>query len=400
MTKQEIIMSIQIKPYKFAPVTFALNYNKSTQEISNLIIDILSNKKAIEKIHIIPNWVKSINEQGVEQLMIKNIHGTLAIEGNPSGEREIEKVLSEEEQKQITERKNIEIYNIKEVYDFINNFQTPDKNRPVIITEDLIKQLHKIITDRTFENDNVPGQYRNFEVKVGKDEYGGVYRPPHILEDIKMLMAGFTEWLNSSEVLGEYAFIRAVLAHYYLEIIHPFGDGNGRTGRAIESLILRDSGFKYGSSFALWEGYYLNYAKYFSLLSKTRKENKGDQTEFIIFALTVLDASLEKTYDNIIDIIDGLLFIDYITFLWSAGYLNERQNSIIDFIFHKKSILKKDFEKDYLIKILYRHKSQRTFARDMAFLLNKEKLITKVIVDAKEYYRPNIKGVLTELDQS
>lgn len=391
-------MSIEIKPYKFKPVMFTLNYDKSKPEIFNLIVNVLGNKKAIEKIRIIPNWVESINEQGIKQLMIKNIHGTLAIEGNLSGKSEIEKIISEEEKEKISERKEIEIYNIKEVYNFINDYQKPNKNSPVIITEDLIKELHKIITNGTFENSNVPGQYRNFEVKVGGDEYGGVYRPPHIFKDIKMLMEGFTRWLNSPEVLRELPFIRAFLAHYYLEIIHPFGDGNGRTGRAIESLILHDFGFKYGSSFALWEGYYLNYSKYFSLLSKTRKENEGNQTEFILFALTVFNESLEEIYKNISKIIDKLLFKNYISFLFKKKEINNRQNNIVEFILDKNLILKDDFVNSTIVNTLYEKRHPRTFTRDMTSLLYEHKLIVKETIDRKEYYRVNIEEVITQFN--
>jgi len=48
----------------------------------------------IENIHILPNWAESINETIIAELMIKSIHGTLAIEGNPSTEKEIEKTIS------------------------------------------------------------------------------------------------------------------------------------------------------------------------------------------------------------------------------------------------------------------------------------------------------------------
>ena len=40
--------------------------------------------------------------------------------------------------------------------------------------------------------------------------------------------------------------IRAALAHYYSALIHPFGDGNGRTARAIEAILLKSAGIKKG----------------------------------------------------------------------------------------------------------------------------------------------------------
>jgi Fic family protein len=392
-------MPVQVQPYKFEPITFELRYDKSVAEITNLIINIISNKKAIEKIHIIPNWVEAINEKVVKQLMIKSIHGTLAIEGNTSTEKEIEKILSEEDLRKIKERKDIETYNIKQVYDYINNFKKPGKDKPLLITEELIKELHRVITDRTFENGNVPGQYRNFEVRVGDQGHGGVYRPPHILDDIKMLMKGLAEWLNSEEILKEYPFMRAILAHYYLEIIHPFGDGNGRTGRALESLILHDFGFRYGSSFALWIYYYSNYDKYFSLFSKTRKENKGDQTEFIIFSLSVLDSALENVFEEIINITDRLLFKDYLSYLVKNKKINSRQHVISELILTKDSISVEELNSHPLISTLYIKKTPRTFQRDIKGLLETHQTIVKKVKDEKVYYEANIEGLINKYDR-
>jgi len=389
-------MPIEVKPYKFEPVVFELRYNRMADEIMSFIINILSNKKAVEKIHIIPNWVEAINERVVKQLMIKSIHGTLAIEGNPSTEKEIEKVLSEEDLRKIKERKDIETYNIKQVYDYINNLKKPEPNKPLLITEELIRELHRIITDRTFENSNVPGQYRNFEVKVGDEQHGGVYRPPHILEDIKMLMKGLVEWLNSEEVMKEYPVIRAILAHYYLEFIHPFGDGNGRTGRALESLILHDFGFKYGSSFALWIYYYSNYDKYFSLFSKTRKENKGEQTEFIIFALSVLNNALENVFEEIVNITDRLLFKDYLSYLNKNRKINSRQYLISEMILDKNIMSAEELNSCPLLTTLYKKRTPRTIQRDMKALLEIHQLIIKITKEEKIYYQANIKGLISK----
>jgi len=372
-----------------------VRYNKFAPEITNFIINIFSNKKAIEKIHIIPNWVEGINEKVINQLMIKSIHGTLAIEGNPSTEKEIEKVINQEDFKRIKERKDIESYNIKQVYDYINNFKKTEADKTLIITEELIRGLHKIITDRTFVNGNVPGQYRNFEVRVGDDQHGGIYRPPHILEDIKMLMAEFVKWLNSEEVLKEYPIIRAILAHYYFEVIHPFGDGNGRVGRALESLILHDFGFKYGSSFALWIYYYANYDRYFTLFSQTRKENKGDQTEFIIFALSVLNDALENVFNEIVNIADRLLFKDYLSFLLKTKKINYRQYAISELILDKRIMLVEDFNNYTLINTLYKKMSVRAFQRDMKDLLETHQLIAiKKGREEKQYYQANIEGLI------
>jgi len=116
-------MSLEIQPHKFHPVAFEIRYDKSNNQIFHLIINILSNRKYVEKIHIIPSWVEVINEKVVNQLMIQNMHGTLAIEGNPLTESEIKKVISVENEQEIKERKDIEATNIKQLYSYINDFK-------------------------------------------------------------------------------------------------------------------------------------------------------------------------------------------------------------------------------------------------------------------------------------
>jgi Fic family protein len=91
----------------------------------------------------------------------------------------------------------------------------------------------------------MPGQYRNHIVKVGNADHGNVYTPPKCLADIENLMREFLEWINSDSITSLNPILRAGLAHYNMGLIHPFGDGNGRTARLIEALLMKSSGIRY-----------------------------------------------------------------------------------------------------------------------------------------------------------
>jgi Fic family protein len=56
-------------------------------------------------------------------------------------------------------------------------------------------------------------------------------------------MAKLIQWLNDEETLGLDPVEAAALAHYKLVFIHPFTDGNGRTGRLLMNWILLRAGF-------------------------------------------------------------------------------------------------------------------------------------------------------------
>ena len=265
------------------------------------------------------------------------------------------------------------------------------------MSEEIIREMHKIITFDTKENDNVPGNYRNFPVEVGDKRFGGVYHPPKMLEDIKMLMAGFIEWINSEEMLQENPIFRAILAHYYMAIIHPFADGNGRTARAVESLILYNHDYKYGTSFALWRYYYENYEEYFSLLSKTRKENQGDQTEFIVFVLKLLQNALNTTHKSIVKMIDDLLFKDYIYFLLETKEISQRQNAIISFILGLSvPVAVSALQESPVIQGLYEglESKIRLFQMDMQNITTNLSLLIKDKKGDVEYYIPNMNIIM------
>ena len=137
--------------------------------------------------------------------------------------------------------------------------------------EEEVKLLHKMITDGCMdEKDGIPGNYRNHEVKVGDEKHGGVYKPPKCLDDIRNLMKAYINWLNSKEVLSEDLIIRPALAHFYLGMIHPFGDGNGRLSRVIEALLLKSAGMKFVSPM-LSNYYYKNIDDYYWAFSLSEK---------------------------------------------------------------------------------------------------------------------------------
>jgi len=215
-----------------------------------------------------------------------------------------------------------------------------------------------------------------------------------------MLMEGFIEWINSEEMLREIPIFRAILTHYYIAIIHPFADGNGRTARALESLILYNHDYKYGTSFALWRYYYENYEQYFTLLSKTRKENQGDQTEFIIFVLKLLQRALNATHKSIVAMIDQLLFNHYVSFLAKNKELTERQNAIISFILGLSSpISVSALPENPVIEALYEglESKVRLFQMDMQNITTNLGLFIKVKKGEEEYYMPNM-NIITKTE--
>lgn len=82
------------------------------------------------------------------------------------------------------------------------------------------------------------GRYRQLDFKAAGSEY--LYPAHYLLTD---LMGEFILWLNSAEAKTLHPLEYAAQAHFRFVSIHPFRDGNGRTGRLLMNLILLRAGY-------------------------------------------------------------------------------------------------------------------------------------------------------------
>ena len=119
-------------------------------------------------------------------------------------------------------------------------------------TEETIRHLYALVVKGIL----LPaesGQYRRVSVVVGVPATGEiVYQSPD-WGDVPELVADLVAWLNSSEAAALMPVLEAGIAHYELVRIHPFVDGNGRTARALATLILAQRSFDTKRFFALDE---------------------------------------------------------------------------------------------------------------------------------------------------
>jgi Fic family protein len=86
-------------------------------------------------------------------------------------------------------------------------------------------------------NQEQPGEYRTTSICTGSNDN---YPPPSKVES---LMESFINWVNSLPKQNSmHDVLMAAELHYRFESIHPFWDGNGRTGRLLMNLFLMRSG--------------------------------------------------------------------------------------------------------------------------------------------------------------
>lgn len=359
----------KIMTFKSGNFIFSAQYNVS--ELNNLLFRAQVLYSALSGIPRLPEWSTYLEEE----LIRRSIFSTAAIEGNPLKEEDVGKIIKQTNPGTKNNEATQAIVNLKEVYKYIKTIK-PMKDATKL-SEDFIREAHRIITTGLNNTDNLPGKYRNHMVKVGNNEHGGIYTPPKCRPDIENLMKEFVEWMNCKEVIELDGFIRAALAHYHLGLIHPFGNGNGRTIRIVEAMLLRTSGIKYVPTM-LSNYYYRNIDDYYFAFSNTLKNPDHDVTPFIKFMLDGVIESLNEIKDNIYFRIRLLLLRDYCAFLKDQGSITQRQQDLSSMLLEiPKSITLKDLLNTPPYNSLYRNVSERTARRDISNLLNMEILIQK-----------------------
>jgi len=157
------------------------------------------------------------------------------------------------------------------------------KSKPLCTT--VMETICSIIRDKPMEVRKVPGTA--LTDSVGRI----VYTPPDGEKRLRDLLDNLFGWMNEDNSI--HPIIKAALAHYQFESIHPFTDGNGRTGRIMVVLYLVEQKLL-NTPVLFLSGQILKYKeRYYSLLQNTRESN--DFFPYLIWFANLVDsASLES----------------------------------------------------------------------------------------------------------
>lgn len=163
-----------------------------------------------------------------EEFIIEYTYNSNAIEGNTLTLRETDLVLRGLTIDQKPLKDHLEAVGHKEAFDFVSELV---KNN-VPISESVIKQIHYLVlADKKDDR----GVYRKIPVRI----MGAKHEPvqPYLIEPrMKQLLQDFNE-------SAEHIVTKLARFHIEFESIHPFIDGNGRTGRLLVNLELMKVGF-------------------------------------------------------------------------------------------------------------------------------------------------------------
>ena len=135
-----------------------------------------------------------------------------------------------------------------------------------------------------------------------KNEQTGeiVYTPPQTHDEVVALMSNLEQFINVNELCDWDPLVKMAIIHHQFESIHPFYDGNGRTGRIINILYLVKEGLLNLPILYLSRYINQNKADYYRLLQKVRTDNAWEE-----WVLYILDG-VEQTSLQTIKVVEGI----------------------------------------------------------------------------------------------
>jgi Fic family protein len=246
-----------------------------------------------------------------------------------------------------------------------------------ILTTNMIVEIQQIVKQ------NNAGIRKQMGTVLKNDKTGEViYTPPGNEEIIRSLMKDLEDYMNKESDVDP--LIKMAVAHYQFEAIHPFYDGNGRTGRIINVLYLvmkdlLDSPILYLSKYILE-----NRSKYYKNLQSVTEEN--DWESWIIYILKGIQNTSKDSIKLLTRIND---LINKTTEIIEAHPKNLYSKKLIDLIFKKVYTKISDVEEHLDV-------TRKTASKHLNILVDVNILKVEKVGRSKIFINYKLKDILCE----
>lgn len=251
-----------------------------TAHLVKIIEEIASFREKIISSTIQVPWIPALQKDA----RVRNTHGSTAIEGNPLTLEEVRLLEDGKQLPTATARSKREVLNYFAALRFVEK----NASKKIILEKDLLR-LHKIISGDVMDQGKA-GEFRKITVRVGN------YLPPKP-EAVKQLTNEMLDWWNKLSSKWS-PVISSAIIHYRFEAIHPFGDGNGRAGRALALWELYRRGFDTNHIFSIDEFYWEDRQGYYRALDNVRQQS-DDLTGWLEYVAEGIHLILEKVLRRI-----------------------------------------------------------------------------------------------------
>ncbi len=219
----------------------------------------------------------------------REVAGTSLIEGAEFTDRELDDALRETPA-QLETRSQRQAAAAVATYRWIAGLAA---DRPV--DEGLVREVHRRLVAGCDDDHCPPGELRRSDQNVtfGTPRHRGVEGGDECVVAFRALMDAVRTVFREHDPL-----LQALALHYHLAAMHPFLDGNGRTARALEALLLQRLGLRDSLFIAMSNHYYEEKPAYLQALNDTRAGGH-DLTPFLRFALAGVERQCRRLFVEI-----------------------------------------------------------------------------------------------------
>jgi len=311
---------------------FSPKYN-FTSSIVRMLISIAESRAVIERAKILPKQELKLRRQA----LVRMTHSSTAIEGNKLNINDVKTLLGRRK----IDAPQREIY---EVQNYLNALKYIEKigDEKQSITQKVLLRIHKLVTDKTLPEEQC-GQYRKGPVYVVRR---GLRFPDEVMytgpeaKKVPDLCKDLLGWIDKSEKKEINPIIVAGIVHQEIAAIHPFADGNGRTARALATLILYKRGYDFRRLFALEDYYNRDRQAYYEAINigENYEKRKTDFTAWLEYFVKGFKEEIDDVKRKVIFLSNKKIKEGFD----SKIFLEKEQVEILDFLDQVGKITAKD----------------------------------------------------------
>jgi Fic family protein len=286
---------------KLTVVRYELPERWLSYDSSAVMTALIEAKAAVRALQTLPyqrSWVEKLQELQLK----REVAGTSRIEGAEFTERELEQAIrADVTVEELITRSQRQAHAAMQTYRWL---ATIPQDRPM--QPELIREVHSRLVTGCDDDHCEPGALRgrDHNVTFGIPRHRGVEGGPSCAEAFHSLLRAYRMEFREHDPL-----IQALALHYHLAAMHPFLDGNGRTARAAEALVLQRAGLTDRAFIAMSNYYYEEKPAYLRVLSETRTL-RHDLTPFLLFGLKGIRQQCETLTSEIRRQMQKALFRD------------------------------------------------------------------------------------------
>lgn len=341
--------------------------------------ELLGAKASILALTQIP-YQRSWADQLQEMQLKREVAGTSRIEGAEFTEKELDAAMKETPQ-QLETRSQRQAACALATYRWIATLET---DRPV--DEALVCEIHRRIVSGCDDDHCPPGRPRRRDENVtfGAPRHRGVEGGEECEIALRQLCQAARTVFREHDPL-----IPALALHYHFAAMHPFLDGNGRTARALEALMLQRVGLRDTLFIAMSNYYYEEKPNYLKALSKTRALNH-DLTPFLKFALKGVEKQCSRLFSEIRFQVAKALYRNTVTDLFGRlrsprkRVMSDRHVQLLNLLLDHDNQTLAELEQD--TKQFYRvNNPRKALIRDLNYLVGLQALTAKRLQDKTDF---------------